>query len=104
MSRGLGKAEQAIIADLAKRARQHPDWPDRPIRLDVLADATGLHPESLRRAMKTLTAKGITELGWDNGWRVYDTGEVHKAWGPGPTVCLSAEKLSALTTEQPAHT
>jgi hypothetical protein len=92
MSRGLGRAERAILAELVKR---DPEW---PLRLNVLAHFTGLHPESLRRAMKSLAEKDLIELGWDNGWRVLESGAVLRFWETGaPTARLSADYLSTLS-------
>lgn len=91
MSRGLGRVERAVLAYLEERARREPLW---PISLDLLAYETGHHPESIRRAGKTLQRKGLVEIGWDNGWReqfgkLYDTA--------CPTYLLSAEHSSTLS-------
>jgi hypothetical protein len=98
MSRGLGRAERAVLAYLTEQARRHPE---HATRLGVIASLTELHPESVRRAMKTLAAKGKLELGWDNGWRVLDSEGPFRMWDTAaPTARLSAEQLSALSGRQ----
>jgi hypothetical protein len=111
MSRGLGRVERGVLADLVKRTEDYakrypersdwPDWPRSPVRLDVIADGTGFHPESVRRALKTLAGKGRVVVGRDNGWRVWDSPdgpELINFWESiTPTAQLSAEYLSTLT-------
>lgn len=89
MSRGLGRAERAVLAYLAERAKRDPEW---AARLELIADQAGIHPESARRAMKTLAAKGLVELGHDGGWRTW--GQMYRT--ACPTARLSAEYLSTL--------
>jgi hypothetical protein len=97
MSRGMGRVERAILAFLDERSRRSTG--NRHVRLDVFAQVTESHPESVRRAMRSLERRGLVELGYDNGWRCHPTtGEARRFWeSPAPTARLSAGGLSALT-------
>jgi hypothetical protein len=93
VSSGLGQLERAVLAYLADQARRDPG---RATRLDVIVLAVGRHPESVRRAVKSLARKGSVALGWDNGWRDHGEGPA-TFWPRGtPTARLSAGCLSAL--------
>lgn len=95
MSRGLGRVERAVLDYLKTR----PDW---ACRLELVADVTGFHAESVRRAFKSLERKDMVILGWDNGWRVID-GAADRFYDTAcPTARLSAEYSSTLTA--PGHT
>jgi hypothetical protein len=95
VSRGLGRVQRDVLAFLEKEARRSPDW---PVRLDVITQVTGHHPESVRRAMKSLKRVGHIELGRDSGLRVDEYGDLYRFWdGPAPTGRLSAAYLSTLS-------
>lgn len=71
------------------------------MRLDVIADVTRFHQESIRRAVKTLQRKGYVELGYCNGWLELMSGDVMRFWPTAcPTVRLSVEYLSTLKSDQ----
>lgn len=90
MSRGLGRVERDVLKTMLERhERREEPWPEK---LWFLWDATGHHPESVRRAMKSLARKGFVRLGWDNGWREWGD----KFCEAGPTAALSVEYLSTL--------
>ena len=100
MSRGPGTLQRRIMAYVnnhtaSGRAEGDPD--PRPVKMELLADGTGAHPESIRRALKSLERMGYATLGWTNGYG-YDGTRWFQA---GPTVLLTdagltyAERLSA---------
>lgn len=99
MSRGLGRVERDVLAELIRSAVGPGADPDREQKLNVVVYVTKHHPESVRRAFKSLERKGLVVLGWDNGW-LWELGHKFPA---GPTARLSAAYYSTLTDEQRAR-
>jgi hypothetical protein len=98
----LGRVERDILKHMAQDARK-PYARDvvggHRRRLCSLAHVTGHHPESVRRALKSLERKGYVTLGWDNGYG-YDGSKWLSA---GPTAQLSVEYYSTLKSDDVAE-
>ena len=100
MSRGPGTLQRRIMAYVNNHTasgRAEGDTDPRPVKMELLADGTGAHPESIRRALKSLERMGYATLGWSNGF-----GPDGTVWfKSGPTILLTddglayAEQLSA---------
>lgn len=69
----MGRVERAVLAYLeeqeARRSGGH-----HPIPMAVFVQTCEAHPESVRRALRSLARRGFVTLGWENGWCLYPTG------------------------------